>query len=286
MELVVTSAASCRGTSSGPAGTDNAVTRPAPHPPERGRSPSRPPQPPVPPNRPTPPRPAEPRLRRPWLEVPRRCCPFGGPAGQEDARSATAAHGREEGRAVEGALPPCGPAVSSRPAAGREGGRGETAFTARGAPVAAALPLPVRAPRCAPVRGARTSPLSPGQLTELGSASSPAERQIGPGGGRRACAATGRRRRKGGGPMRRRPEPGESANRRAGGPLLSVALPARAGLRRPVRGRATGGCCAASEVLLAQGRRRQQQGCARRPPAAPAPVEAAALSLTASGIGA
>lgn len=129
MELVVTSAASCRGTSSGPAGTDNAVTRPAPHPPERGRSPSRPPQPPVPPNRPTPPRPAEPRLRRPWLEVPRRCCPFGGPAGQEDARSATAAHGREEGRAVEGALPPCGPAVSSRPAAGREGGRGETAFT-------------------------------------------------------------------------------------------------------------------------------------------------------------
>lgn len=129
---------------------------------------------------------------------------------------------------MEGALPPCGPAVSSRPAAGREGGRGETAFTARGAPVAAALPLPVRAPRCAPVRGARTSPLSPGQLTELGSASSPAERQIGPGGGRRACAATGRRRRKGGGPMRRRPEPGESANRRAGGPLLSVALPARA----------------------------------------------------------
>lgn len=52
MELLVTSAASCRGTSSDPAGTDNAVTRPAPRPTERGRSTSRPPQPPVPPNRP------------------------------------------------------------------------------------------------------------------------------------------------------------------------------------------------------------------------------------------
>lgn len=149
MELLVTSAASCRGTSSDPAGTDNAVTRPAPRPTERGRSTSRPPQPLVPPNRPA-------RLSRAYVGHGWR--PRGAAASSVALRDKKVFCQRRrptEGRGGQ-RRESSRPAVSSRPATGRERSRGETSAPQR-TRAAAALPLPVRAPRCAPVRAACTS---------------------------------------------------------------------------------------------------------------------------------
>lgn len=266
MELLVTSAASCRGTSSGPAGIDNGVTRSAPRPTERGRSASRPPQPPVPPDRPA-------RLNRAYvghglrlrgaaapsaaLQDKRASCQRRRPTerrGEEDRQQ------KERSRPAAQPSPPAPPREESGAGArppprpqGRGHGRPPGYLSAPRAALPSARPAlpfkPLSADRTRKrvlTRGAADwSRWRPPSMRGYGAAAA------GPEGRRSDAALLGA---------------GSERRRRAGGPLLPVALPARPGLRRPVRRAATGRRCAARRRAqlrhaAARGMRRQH-GCA------------------------